>query len=171
MNFIDYLILAVLLVSVFLGFFRGFLTEAISLICWLGGLWLAWHYAYLLEPHLGGVLADPPLNTWAARTILFVSVLVLGWLVTGIVTYFAHQSGISLMLDRLLGVLFGGIRGIVLIAVAVMLARQMQLDRTDWWQKSRFMPVASEVASWVKGFADSAVAQHRQTQSEVAARA
>jgi membrane protein required for colicin V production len=169
MNFIDYLILIVLLISVFLGFFRGFFAEAISLICWLGGLWLAWHYAYLVEPHLGGLLAKAPFNTWAARTILLVAVLVTGWLVTGVLSYFAHQSGISLMLDRLLGVLFGCIRGVVLISITVMLAKQVQLDRTDWWQKSRFMPMAAEVASWIKGFADSAVSIHRQDQSDTTA--
>jgi membrane protein required for colicin V production len=171
MNFIDYLILAILLVSVFLGFFRGFLGEAISLISWLGGLWLAWHYAYLIEPHLGGLIAQPPLNTWAARTILLVAALVIGWLVVGIVTYFAHQSGISLMLDRLLGVLFGCIRGVVLVSVGVMLARQLQLDRTDWWQQSRFMPIAAEVSTWVKGFADSAVSERRHSQPKAAVEA
>ncbi|MGE0114059.1 MAG: CvpA family protein [Steroidobacteraceae bacterium] len=171
MNFIDYLILTVLLISLFLGFFRGFLGEAISLISWLGGLWLAWHYAYVVEPHLGGLIAQPPLNTWAARTIVLVAVLLTGWLVNGIVTYFAHQSGISLMLDRLLGTLFGVIRGMVLISVAVMLGRQVQLERTDWWQHSRFMPIAVEVSGWVKGFADSAVSERRRTQSAVAAEA
>lgn len=171
MNFIDYLILAVLLISLFLGFFRGFLGEAISLISWLGGLWLAWHYAYLIEPHLGGLIAEPPLNTWAARTIMLVAVLIAGWLIGGVVTYFAHQSGISLMLDRLLGMLFGVIRGMVLVSIMVMLGVQVQLERTEWWQESRFMPLAVEVSGWVKGFADSAVSERRRTQSETAAEA
>jgi len=171
MNAIDYLILIVLLVSLFLGFFRGFLGEAISLLSWLGGIWLAWRYAYVIEPHLGGLIAEPPLNTWAARTIMFLTVLVTGWLIGGIVTYFAHQSGISLMLDRLLGMLFGVIRGMVLVAVMVMLSMQVQLQRTDWWQKSRFMPIAVEVAGWVTGFADSAVSERRESQSEAAAEA
>lgn len=169
MNFIDYLILVVMLVSLFLGFFRGFLGEAISLICWLGGLWLAWHYAYLLEPHLGGLIAQPPLSTWAARSIILLAVVLIGWLIRSVVTYFAHQSDISLMLDRLLGAMFGIIRGAVLIAVAVMLGKQVQLERTEWWQGSRFMPIAVEVSAWIKGFADSAVS--KQTQSDTTAEA
>ena len=171
MNLIDYLILAVLLISLFLGFFRGFLGEAISLISWLGGVWLAWHYAYLIEPHLGGLIAEQPLNTWAARTIMLLAVLVTGWLIGGVVTYFAHQSGISLMLDRLLGMLFGVIRWVVLVSITVMLGKEVQLDRTGWWQDSRFMPFAVEVSGWVKGFADSAVSERRQTQPETAAEA
>jgi membrane protein required for colicin V production len=171
MNLFDYLILAVLLLSLLLGYFRGFLGEAISLISWLGGLWLAWRYAYLIEPHLGGLIAEPPLNTWAARTILFLAVLVAGWLVGGVVTYLAHQSGISLMLDRLLGMLFGIIRGMVLVAVIVMLGELVQLDSAKWWRESRFMPIAVEVSGWIKGFADSAVSERRHRQSEAAAEA
>jgi uncharacterized membrane protein required for colicin V production len=67
--------------------------------------------------------------------------------------------------------LFGTIRGMVLVAVIVMLGKQVQLDRTDWWQDSRFMPIAAEVSGWVKGFADSAVSERRHTQSETAAEA
>jgi membrane protein required for colicin V production len=168
MNFIDYLLLAILLISLFLGFFRGFLSEAIGLISWLGGLWLAWHYAYLVEPHLGGLLSHPPLSIWASRMLILLGVLVLGWLVAGIASYFARQSGISLMLDRMLGVLFGTIRGLVIISVGVMLGLQVQLDRTDWWRGSRFMPIAVEVSGWIKGFADSAVKARQQAQSDAA---
>jgi membrane protein required for colicin V production len=171
MNFIDYLILAILLLSLFLGYFRGFLGEAIGLISWLGGLWLAWHFAYLVEPHLVGLIAQPPLSTWAARTMLLIAVLVAGWIIGGIVGYFANQSGISLMLDRLLGMLFGAIRGMVLVAIIVMLGKQLQLDRADWWRGSRFMPIAAEVSSWIKGFAESAESERRHAQPEAAAEA
>lgn len=165
MNFIDYLILAVLLVSLLLGFFRGFLREAIGLLSWLGGLWLAWHYAYLLEPHLGGLIAKQPYSTWAARAILLLSVLVVGWIIGGIVSYFVHQSGISLMLDRMIGMLFGFIRGVVLVSIAIMLGEQLELQRTDWWLRSRLMPTASEVAVFIKQFAESAVAEVNQKRS------
>ena len=159
MNFIDYLILIVLLVSVVLGFFRGFLREAIGLLSWLGGLWLAWHFAYTLEPYLGGQLAKAPFNVWAARGILLLSCLVIGWLVGNIVSYFMTQSGLSLMLDRLIGVLFGFIRGVVLVAVAVLLAREVDLQESSWWRASYILPHATEVSSWVKGFAESGVTE------------
>lgn len=156
MNFIDYVILVILVVSFLLGYARGFLTEAIGLISWLAGLWLAWHFAPAVEPYLGGLVRDPPLSTWTARIVILFAVLVTGWLIASICSYFIQQSGISLMLDRILGVLFGVIRGIVLVSVLAMFGMQLQLNRTDWWEDSRFMPYAAEVATWLKGFATAA---------------
>lgn len=170
MNFADYLMLAVLLISLVLGFFRGFLREAVSLIAWLGGLWLAWHFAYRVEPYLGGLVAHPPASTWVARGIVLLTVLIAGWLVGSVLSYFVHQSGVSLMLDRLLGIVFGLIRGAVLISVAIMLAQLVQLDRTTWWMRSRCMPVAVELSGWIKGFAETAVSEIKE-RSKAAAEA
>ena len=167
MNAIDYLLLVILLVSVVLGFYRGFLRESIALLSWLGGLWLAWHYACLVVPHLEGVLRQSPWNIWAGRLFIFVALLMLGWLISAIVNHFVHQSSLSLTLDRTLGVLFGAIRGLVVIAIMVMLGLQVQLERSPWWKASKFMPIAVQVSGWVKGFADSAI-NTQELQSEEA---
>lgn len=170
MNFADYLILAVLVISVLFGFFRGFLRESVSLIAWLGGLWLAWHFAHRVEPYLGGLVGEPPVSLWVARGLILLAVLMLGWIVGSILSYFIHQSGVSLMLDRLLGTVFGLIRGAVLVSMAIILAQLVQLDSTPWWKKSRLMPYAVEVSGWIKGFAETAVAE-MQEQSAAAAEA
>jgi len=156
MNTADYLIIAVLILSVFLGFFRGFLHEAIGLISWLGGLWLAWKYAHVVEPYLGGLLDQQPLRAWVARAILLLGIVLLGWIIASIVAYFVHQSGLSMMLDRLLGVLFGFLRGAVIVALIVMLGRLVELDRVSWWKHSRLLPYATELSTWIKNFAESA---------------
>lgn len=156
MNGADYLILAVLVVSMLLGFFRGFLREAISLIAWLGGVWLAWRYASVVEPYLGGLLADPPASTWVARSLILVAVLLAGWLIASLLGYLI-RPGLSLVIDRLLGMFFGLIRGAVILAVLVILAQLVRLDDVDWWKESRLMPRVVDLASWVQAFADAGV--------------
>jgi membrane protein required for colicin V production len=154
MNGADYLIIGVLTFSALLGLMRGFLREAIGVIAWLGGLWLAWRYAPLVEPFLGGALDDAPVSTWAARAIIVVAVVVLGWLVAGTLSYLLRDSTLSLMVDRLLGLLFGLVRGAVVIAAVVMLAQFVQLDAMPWWKKSKLLPFTTEYTGWIQSFAE-----------------
>jgi len=154
MNGADLVILGVLAFSMLLGIYRGFVRESVGLLAWLGGLWLAWRYAPLVEPLLGGMLADPPVSTWAARTIILVGAIIAGWLVAGLLGYLLRHSGLSVAVDRLLGMVFGFLRGAVVIAALVLLAQFAQLDEVTWWKKSLLLPYASECASWIEAFAE-----------------
>jgi membrane protein required for colicin V production len=164
MNLVDYLIIVVLLASMVLGALRGFVREAVGLLSWLGGVWLAWRYAPLLEPHLGGAIGEPPVSTWAARVLIVIAVLLAGWLIAAILGYLLRHSGLSLLVDRLLGLLFGVLRGAVVVALFVLLGRFVELDRVEWWQASQLLPYASELAGWIQTFAETgmdALEQHR----------
>jgi membrane protein required for colicin V production len=154
MNGADYLIVGVLAFSSLLGLFRGFLREAIGVIAWLGGLWLAWRYAPLVEPFLGGAVSDPPVSTWAARAIIVIAVVIVGWLVASVLAYLLRHSSLSIMVDRLLGLLFGFVRGAVVVAAVVMLAQFVQLNEMPWWKKSKLLPFTSEYSGWIQSFAE-----------------
>lgn len=154
MNGADYLIVGVLVFSVILGMVRGFVRESIALLAWLGGLWLAWRYAPLVEPLLDGLVDDPPVSTWVARAIIVLSVIIVGWMVAALLTYILRHSSLSILVDRLLGVLFGALRGAVVVAVFVLLAQTVQLDAANWWKRSRLLPYATEFAGWIRTFAE-----------------
>lgn len=137
-----------------LGLLRGFVREAIGVISWLSGLWLGWRYAHVLEPYLGGSIGEPPVSTWAARALIVIAVLVIGWIMAGILTYMLRHSGLSIMVDRLLGLVTGFVRGAVVVAVFVLLGEFVQLTQASWWKGSRLMPYASEAAGWLQSFAE-----------------
>jgi membrane protein required for colicin V production len=164
MNVVDYLIIVVLLASMALGVVRGFVREAVGLLSWLGGIWLAWRYAPLLEPHLGGAIGEPPASTWAARVLIVIAVLLAGWLIAAILGYLLRHSGLSLVVDRLLGLFFGLLRGAVVVAIFVLLGEFVELDRVQWWRQSQLLPHASELAGWIQAFAETGMdALERQT--------
>lgn len=154
MNAADYLIVGVLLASMLLGTLRGFVREAVGLLAWLGGLWFAWRYAPGLEPYLGGMVGKPPVSLWTARAAILLGVLVIGWLISGILGYFLRHSALSVLVDRILGLVFGTVRGAVVIAVFVMLGEFVELNRVAWWKGSQLLPYASELASWIQNFAE-----------------
>jgi membrane protein required for colicin V production len=154
MNGADYLILGVLAFSMLLGMWRGFIRESIALIAWLGGMWLAWRYSPVVEPLLEGMSGDGQVRTWAARAIILLCAIIAGWMLAALLSYFLRHSSLSIMVDRLLGVLFGGLRGAVVVAIFVVLGEAVELDRAEWWKNSRLLPYAGEGASWIRAFAE-----------------
>lgn len=157
MNGADYLFIGILLVSLMLGVVRGFVREAISLLVWLVGLWLAWHYAYLIYPYLGGALGEPGVREWLARVLLFVGILFVGSVLGALVTYLLHRSSGLVMTDRVLGALFGAVRALVAIGIFVVVAQGLGMHDEKWWKSSRLMPYAEHAANWLERYAEPAV--------------
>ena len=133
-----------MLVSVLFGAIRGFLRESIALLGWLVGLWMAWRYAPLLQPYLGGLLRDTELQVWVARMILLSGVVICAWLLASLLGYLVQRSGLTLGVDRILGGVFGLVRGAVIIGFAVMLAEAADLQDEPWWKASKLMPLAGK---------------------------
>lgn len=149
MNITDYLVIAAIIISAVVGSVRGFLREAIALVTWVIALFIGWHFADSLAPHLGGVLAGSPAAVWAARVILVALVLLLG---AGIGVTISHFVRLSIFggMDRFLGFVFGVFRGFVLLGVFVILAQVLRLDGERWWQKSRLMPYGESIANGLR---------------------
>jgi membrane protein required for colicin V production len=149
----DYVIVAVVGISVVLGAFRGFVREAVSLLAWLVAIWLAWRHSSFLYPYFGGLIESPTQQAWAARAIMLLLVLLAGALIGAILAWVTHTAaGLSAM-DRVLGVLFGLTRAAVVIGLAVIVGQTLKLDGESWWRKAQLMPYAEYVADWLKGYA------------------
>jgi membrane protein required for colicin V production len=149
MNLADYLVIFAILVSALIGAVRGFLREAVALATLILAIFLAWSFADDLAPKLGGLLRDPPVNIWAARTIIFLLVLLAGMLVAAVLSYFVRLSLFSGM-DRFLGFVFGLARGVVLLGVFVILGQLLRLEVEPWWKSSKLMPFGEGVASGLR---------------------
>jgi membrane protein required for colicin V production len=120
--------------------------ELISLLTWIAALLLAWDYAGLLEPHLGGVLAEDMVRTWAARALIFIGVLLIGTGIGALINHFMRSSIFS-GLDRLGGAIFGVLRSLVIIGLVVMLMHALRLTGEPWWRASRVRPFAEHTAN------------------------
>jgi membrane protein required for colicin V production len=101
-------------------------------------------------------LAEEPQRTWVGRGAILGGVMLVAWIVGGVLSYFVSQSGLSLMVDRVLGAVFGALRGVTLVALVVMLAHAVQLDQVRWWSGSALLPYAETFSHWIGAFADSA---------------
>jgi len=149
MNSTDYVVIAAILVSAAVGAARGFLREAIAFAAWVIALFLAWHFSDLVAPHLGGLLADSQVRPWAARVIIVTLVLLLGVGVGATLSHYVRLSIFSGM-DRLLGFVFGVLRGFVLLGVFVILGQLLRLEDEHWWRNSLLIPYGESIANGLR---------------------
>jgi membrane protein required for colicin V production len=147
---VDYIILAIIVISAVMGLVRGLLREAIAVITWFLAIVLAWIFAPSLEPLLGGILEGSPLRIWAARTVIFVGVLLLGGAISVVLGHYVRVSMFAGM-DKFLGFVFGIIRGVVIVGAFTIVIQAMRMDEDPRWKNSRLMPYASGVASALRG--------------------
>ena len=144
---VDYLLIAVVLLSAVYGAVRGFLREVVALATWIAALWAGWHYAGLLTPYFGAIESGAA-RVWTARTLLVIAVLIAGTFV-GVLAARVVRLSLFSGLDRLLGFLFGAARGIVALGLAALVARALQLDGERWWRQSLVIPYVEMAAAGV----------------------
>jgi len=149
MNSTDYVVIAAILISAFVGTVRGLLREAIAVGTWIIALVLAWHFSELLGPHLGGLMADAHVQPWAARVIIVVLVLLFGAALGAILGHYVRLSIFS-GLDRFLGLVFGVLRGFVLLGVFVILGQLLQVQDERWWRQSLLIPYGESIANGLR---------------------
>lgn len=149
MNWADYLIIFIIVVSALISLWRGFLREVVSLITWVVGFWVALRFAQSVGDAFK-VIHNPSVRVIVGFVILFVAILIVGMLVNLLIGKLMAHSGAGAS-DRTLGVLFGVVRGIVIVAVLVIVAGFTALPKNSWWHQSRLIPYAQATAGWMRG--------------------
>lgn len=159
MHWVDIVVLAIVGISVLIGLFRGFLREALSLATWLLAIWASLSLSAPLAEVLPIGVQSLTVKTSIAAVIVFVLVLIAG----GIVNYIAGQlvDGTGLGgTDRMLGLVFGALRGGLLVAVLVLMANLTNMPTEPWWQESITLPYFNDVALWIKELLPESLASH-----------
>jgi membrane protein required for colicin V production len=145
----DVLILLILLGSTLIGALRGFIREAVSVAFWILAIWAAWKFGPTIEPGLGGLLADPNIAPWVGRLVILALVLLVGWVVGMVLSYFTRTMGLA-PLDRVIGVVFGIVRGMVLVGLVVIGGELLHLNNEDWWGRSKLVPYGETIGDWLR---------------------
>ncbi len=135
----DGVIIAIIVISMMLGGMRGFVREAFSVVSWLAGWLVARHYAPALMVILHPYVHTPSLRLLLAYVLLFLAT----WMVLSLLAYLLQslltQVGLRWS-DRILGVMFGFVRGLLMMELLLMLLAPYA-SHDDWWQGSRVVAV------------------------------
>jgi membrane protein required for colicin V production len=116
MNAFDIIVGVILAYSLIRGLFRGLVKEASSIIGVLGGFFAAYSFYGLLAGYLSGVVSNPAYRNLLAFLTIFCAVVVLVNVLAIIIKYLLKIVCLG-WLDRLGGVVFGFIKGALIVAV------------------------------------------------------
>lgn len=148
MNGTDYIILGVLTLSVLVGLWRGLISEVLALAIWIGAFWVAWMLGPAAAARLEHVIALPSARYIVGYGLCFVVVLIIGALLRFAIRKLVEGTGLS-GTDRLLGMLFGFARGVLLVSLLVFLVGFTAFTRDPWWRQSVLLPRFQHIAAWL----------------------
>jgi membrane protein required for colicin V production len=163
MSWIDIGIVLLIAISALVSLYRGFVREFISLATWIAAIWLAINYSNTLANYLpesldstdlniaGMELALNNLRIGIAFVLVVILVLIAGGILNGIIGALIRKGALSIN-DRLLGLIFGAIKGGVIVVLLVMAAGLTQFPKTPWWEQSQLIQPFQEVAIWIRGY-------------------
>lgn len=132
---LDWIFIAVLLLSALLGAWRGLVYEVLALLSWIAAFVLAQWLAPDLAPKLPMAVASEVIRYAAAFVLLFVLGVFVGGLLAKLVSKLFAAVGLQ-PADRALGAAFGLVRGIVLLLAAIVVIATTPLRDGVWWQES-----------------------------------
>lgn len=149
MNWTDYIIIGVLGLSIMVGLWRGLVSEVLSLVVWVAAFWAAWVFGPVLAVHLEHLITLPSVRIVSAYALCFVVVLIFGVMLRFVTRRLIHGMGLAGP-DRMLGGLFGLVRGVLLITLVVFLVGFTAFTRDPWWRQSVLLPHFRQVSAWME---------------------
>lgn len=162
-NSIDIIILAIFFLSILIGFGRGLVSEILSLIvlvaAFIVGIVFTGSLAtyFASTPAMQNVMSGS--STAAAEpatyvvfaisfAILFVITYIIGCVVKLLLNMMFTASGFGFV-NRLLGAIFGFVRGYLINLVLIFLITLSPFAMNDTWKKSKYVPLFQPQVAWL----------------------
>lgn len=139
MTIFDYVVIGIVVLSLLFGLWRGVVGEVVALVAWVVGILAAVEFGSLVGQSLFSGLTDPAIRTLAGCLVIFLGVLVAMSLVRMVVRSMVKALGLSVS-DRLLGMVFGLARGVLVIMVLVGLGGMTAAPKQPWWTGATLSP-------------------------------
>jgi len=141
---LDWIVLALLCASLLLGAVRGLVYEVLSVLGWIVAFVVAQWFAADVAQHLPMGQASASLRFAAGFVLVFVAAAFAAGLLASLLKSLVQAVGLR-PVDRVLGAIFGLVRGVLWILVAAVVVHLTGLHRGLWWQESRSAAIATEV--------------------------
>jgi membrane protein required for colicin V production len=147
----DAILIGVIVLSIAVSFFRGFLREAISLCSWVLAIVLALKLSSFISHHVFSWISSDTTAYVAAFISTVIVVLLLGSVITKLAKSIATITGFGIF-DRVLGVLFGFLRGVLVTTLMIMLVNVTAFSSSHWFEDSAMKVALNTPEKWMQNF-------------------
>ena len=156
---VDWALLAVLLLSIAIGLWRGLVFEVLSLIGWIVAYVVAQALASTVAPLLPVGAPGGALNQGLGFAIVFVCALVIWALASRLLRMVIHATPLQ-VIDRVLGGGFGLLRGAVLLLALATVISLTPAAHSSSWQHSHGAAWLATILHGLKPVLPDSLAQH-----------
>ncbi len=158
MTWFDYTIIAIVVLSVLLGWWRGMVYEVLALLGWVAAYFVARLFVANVAPLLPAWMGAEAVRMTVAFTLLFVTTLIVSGIMAMLLSKLVKWVGLGWM-DGLLGALFGMVRGVLVVLVLALLAGLTDLPKDPFWRDAWLSKPLENAALAAKGWLPGNVAQ------------
>ena len=158
MTVFDYVVLAIVVLSVALGWWRGFVYELLSVLGWVAAYFIARLFAPDVAQHVPDAVGTELVKTALAYAAIFIATLLVGGVLAWALSKLIKLAGLG-MLDGSLGALFGLARGVLLVLVLVWLSGLTDIPQQRFWRDALLSKPLQDVAVMGKDFLPDNVAK------------
>ena len=150
LNPADWFILVILIASGIISFTRGFTKEFLSLFLWIAAFIAAISLEFLATPKINEFIGNEEISKIISYIFVFVIFIFVGGIIIKFISKLIKWSGAS-GFDRFLGVLFGLIRGLIVLFV-IFLLLPSSLKTTDLISNSKITPIIQKYAPEIEEY-------------------
>ena len=150
LNLADWFILIVLVASGIISFARGFTKEFLSLFLWLAAFIAAISLEYLATPKINEFIGNEEISKIISYIVVFLIFIFIGGMIIKFISKLIKWSGAS-GFDRFLGVVFGLMRGSIVLFV-IFLLLPSGIKTTDLINNSKITPIIQKYAPEIEAY-------------------
>jgi len=147
-SMIDMTVIVVVILSALISLWRGFARELLSLLNWAAAVTLSVYFGESVAAMMPASLGPDSVRSIAGFAAIFIGTLLLGAIINAFVNMLIARIGLG-GTDRMLGMLFGVMRGAAVVTLVVLLAGLTALPKNPIWQSSQSLPYFQKMAEQV----------------------
>jgi membrane protein required for colicin V production len=133
----DFVLMAILAISVVLGLLRGLLKEVLSLVAYASAFLAAVWWGPNVSEWFAQWITQPFVSMALAYLGVFIAVLLSIGVINMTLAALLNKTGLT-PADHGLGAMFGLLRGVLFVLVLVILAGYTPLPEEPWWKNAMF---------------------------------